>query len=318
MEKCEDCSILKDIDRRLTKIEQYLQNSVEIDYDLYSEEFSDWIFTQTAEDSAKQYIRDLDKTISGKVIDDPSEIAKIFDDKPRHYRTAVRNFMRFLIQRGYFKASELADYQNVVKLEASKPRLNELTETEKILEALRKVNETKELMIKLLAYSGIRLKEGVLLFNYFDENKINYRGDVAFYDMKDITEKKLVSKNATQFSYVAFMPTRFANELREKLPMNVNEGMFKGDRLAKKIIYAKQLRKWFSYHIKKEISEKQIELRNTPDLITNFMQGHVVLSTVYQNPQYVDMRFSHNALTKNYSDLIKDAVNLYSKMEFPF
>ena len=258
-----------------------------INYDLYKEEFIPWLYEQTPT-VAEDYLRRLDRLISGKEINNPDELYNIFRDESKNSKVAIRNFMRFLIQTGKRKASELIDFQAVIKIpksgirEASKA----FTTDEKIIEALEKVKDEKKiLMIKLLAYSGIRLSEAVNLLRNFDSVKLEVNGKVARYEIHKV--------GGTKNTFFAYMPKNFAKELRKIT--GITESTFKGNKLAYGIILPNMLRKWNANFLDEQsIDEKYID----------FFQG----------------RTPEKILRKHYLELMSKADQEYAKIvdKFPF
>lgn len=270
-----------------------------INYKDFRDEFVEWLYNRINDETAGQYVRDLDRTLLTQEIETPNQLSNLFADTPNHCRIAARNFLKFLIERGYYKASEMLDYQNVIKVDSSSVRTNRFTDTDAILSALQEVNGNKEFMIKLLGYSGLRLSEGILLLNNFNEDDLEFVDGVACYNMEEVMKLKSKSDHNTKNTFDAFFPTYFAEKLEQ---MNVNQGMFKGDRLAKGIIYANQLRKWNTNYLKMQIREKEINLGIAPETVINYIQGRV----------------SKGILQRHYLDLKQDAIDLYKQIEFPF
>lgn len=270
-----------------------------INYKQLRDEFVEWLYSRINDETAGQYVRDLDRRLLSQEIETPNQLSNLFADTPNHCRIAVRNFMKFLIERGYFKASEMLDYQNVIKVDSSNVRTNRFTDTDAILRALQEVDRNKKFMIKLLGYSGLRLSEGVLLLNNFKQDDLEFVDGVACYNMEEIMKLKTKSNHNTKNTFDAFFPASFAERLEQ---MNVKNGMFKGDRLAKGIIHANQLRKWNTNFLKMQIREKDINLGIAPETVINYIQGRV----------------SKSILQRHYLDLKQDALDLYKQIEFPF
>ncbi len=203
--------------------------------------------------SAERYISYLDKLIGDRKIYTPHELAEIFEDKSKNAKVAIRNFMRFLIRKGYRTKSQLIDFQEVIRVEKSGVRdpAKAFTTTENILKALEHVkdDEVRTTMIKLLAFTGLRLREAVTLLSEFDKKNLEIVGKVARYKLHKVGKNKK--------AFYAFMPAEFARKLKR---MKVTEGMFKGDKLAGGIILPNMLRKWNANFLKSQgISEVEID-----------------------------------------------------------
>ncbi|AEA46703.1 integrase [Archaeoglobus veneficus] len=278
-------------------------NEAVLDYDKYKEEFKEWLFKEVSKETAEQYLRDLEQTIAGKKINDPHELYNIYKDYPqRHHRKAIRTFMRFLIKSGIRKKSELMDFQAVIDIPGTQPRPPEeaFTTDEKIIEALNspkvKKDERRQILIRLLAYTGLRLREALELLRTFDKNKLEFHGNYARYPTYE-----LKSKAGTKRTYYAYMPADFARQLKR---IDIKETTVKGAKLADRIILPEQLRKWHTNFLKRKIKEKKLQLGVTAETLINFIQGRVGKAVI----------------DRYYLDLVEDADELYTKIadEFPF
>ena len=196
--------------------------------------------------------------------------------------------MKFLIERGYRTKSQLIDFQAVIKIPKSGVREHKkaFTTTEKIQEALDKVkDEKKRLMIKLLAYSGLRLSEAVNMLRTFDPSKLVVQGKIARYE--------LLKLGRTKKAFWAYMPASFARQLK-KFP-GIKETTFKGEKLANRTILPNMLRKWNAMFLRQHGIENDI---------IDFIQG----------------RTSERMLQRHYLDLLNEGDKAYSKIvdKFPF
>jgi len=280
----DDAQLVSKIEQRDSFANKNNQNFATIDYDTYRDKFVEYLVTKNIKDW-QQYVRDLDKTLTGKVIGHPRELAVIFRNKSKHYKVAIKSFLKFLEEEGYKTASELLDYRNVIKIPKSGIRDPEkaFTTTEKIIEALENTKDVKKAMIiRLLAYSGIRLSEAVEIISNFDESKLIVKENFARYPLH--------KTKATKRAFYAYMPLSFAKKLQK---MHVTETMLKGKKIARGIIYPNQLRKWNAMFLLEH---------NVPTEIIDFIQG----------------RAPERILQKHYLNIVKLADELYSRIEFPF
>mgnify|MGYP000660356321 CR=1 FL=1 len=275
--------------------EKFYQESI-IDFDRYKEEFKEWIFERNDEETARRYYKYCDELLGGKKINHPSELANIIEGLSKNRKAAIRAFLRFLIEKGYRTKSQLIDFQAVIKIPKSgiRPSSEAFTTTDKIIEALRTVkSDKKKLMIRLLAYTGLRLSEAVDLLKNLNPKELTIKGKIAKYDLlamyKRIGSKK-AKFEATKRAWIAYMPAEFAKQLKR---MDVTETMFKGDKLANGIIHANQLRKWHADFL---------DEHGVPEDVIEFLQG--------KTPEKI--------LRKHYKDLEKKADKYYEKIEFPF
>jgi intergrase/recombinase len=258
-----------------------------LEYDKYKKEFSKWLREQTPS-VAEDYLRRLERLIAGKKINEPHELAKIFEHEAKNSKVAIRNFMKFLIEKGYRTKSQLIDFQAVIKIPKSgirEPR-KAFTTTDKIKEALEKVkDEKKQLMIKLLAYSGIRLSEAVDLLKTFNPDRLEFKDGFARYELHKLGK--------TKKAFWAYMPASFARQLK-RFP-GIKETTFKGEKLADRIILPNMLRKWN----------------------VDFLDEHGVKSEIID---FIQGRTPEKILAKHYMDRLKKADEAYSKIvnKFPF
>ena len=89
-------------------------------------------------------------------------------------------------------------------------------------------------MVKLLAFSGIRLREAIYLFNInnFDKNKLIFGEKIAKYPLSLDRKSKR--------SFYAYMPKSFAMELKK---IELSEEAVK-QYFSRRGLPAKYLRKW--------------------------------------------------------------------------
>ena len=278
---------------------------VELNYDEYRAELVQWFKKRGIKDGMK-YIKYLDRMLSGKVIKHPRELAQVVEGKTRHHKVAVRDFLKFLVERGYFTKSQIIDYQEVVKLERTgiRPASQAFTTTDRIIQAyeyLKSINSEKKIIIlKLLTYSGLRLTEACDLLSNFRADELTILEDkgIARYDLLAMYKRIGSSKakaEVTKRAWVAYMPLDFAKQLMEICPLDdISEEALKGKRFAKGIVLPNQFRKWFSNHLKD---------LGVPESVIEFMTG--------KTPEKVLRQF--------YFDLLKDADEWYSRIvdKFP-
>jgi len=146
----------------------------------------------------------------------------------------------------------LAKYRKVVKI----PRTNSdnyIPDDSKVIETFRKIKDERyRILYKLLAYSGIRLKEAIFLLNNFDEEKLIINEEIAKYPLS--------LDRRTKKSYYAYMPREFALELRK---MKINEDASK-QYLRRRGLSPKYLRKW-NYNF--------LIINGVPESVADFIQG---------------------------------------------
>ncbi len=196
-------------------------------------EFIEWLKVESPSNVSK-YSSKLNKVLLGKTVTNPQELRKILEPyiqkRDRHALNAVRTFLRFLVKTGRMKASEVEDYRAVIPT----IKTNAKSETEKaitpeeIVKAYRSIQGEEEtrrirqLLFKILAFSGLRITEAIALLNQFNveivERSYNafnipkhIREKVAIYDME--TVKIQGRKEETKRTYVAIFPKELVSEL---------------------------------------------------------------------------------------------------------
>jgi len=278
-----------------------------LEYSKHRTEFIEWISSTRDERTWKRYVRYLDQMLLDKVIATPRELADLIKQyevekgkMSRHRKIAIRNYLNFLVKKGYYRKSQVIDYFPLLELDKGgiRPASEAFTTDDKIIEAhnyLIQLGDEKRLLVfYLLLFSGIRLSEACDILNNFDSSELTVQDNIAYYDMlsmyKRIGDTKARAEQ-TKRAWVAFMPIWVAEKLKR---LKVDEANLRGYHFCNRIILPNMLRKWFSNFLKKhKVDERLIE----------FMTG--------KTPEKI--------LRRHYFELLEDSAKIYAKLvdKFP-
>jgi len=254
--------------RREEKIEnkesfsEHIQKEVNIDeinYDEVRKDFINWLYEKCSKEHADKQIYYLDKYLPDKVRN-PKELFEIIrkvEKGKRHFCVGLRNLLNFYEAFDLMSEESLMKYRKIVKL----PKLNPddyIPEDSKVIESFRKIEDERyRLVFKLLAFSGIRLREAVYLFNNFNRDKLIFGEKIAKYPLS--------LDRRTKKSFYAYMPKEFAIELRK---LKLNEDAVK-QYFSRRGLPAKYLRKW-NYNF--------LILNGVPESVADFIQGRTSIT----------------------------------------
>jgi len=175
----------------------------------------------------------------------------------RHLCMAIRDLLKFYEAFELMGEDSIMKYRKVVKI----PRTNSddyIPEDSKVIETFRKMEDERyRLVFKLLAFSGIRLREAVYLVNNFDRNKLILNEKIAKYPLS--------LNRKTKRSFYAYMPRNFALELKR---LDITEHGVKSY-FNKRGLAAKYLRKW-NYNF--------LILNGVPESVADFIQGRASIT----------------------------------------
>jgi len=122
----------------------------------------------------------------------------------------------------------------------------------KIILAFEKVNDERyRMLFKLLAFSGIRLREALYLLNYFDAERVIPNNQIAKYP--------LGLERGTKRVFYAYLPKKIANEVKR---MDLKEA--NAEQYVRRRMPPKYLRKW-QYNF--------LIYNGIPESVCDFIQG---------------------------------------------
>ncbi|ADB57527.1 integrase [Archaeoglobus profundus] len=234
-------------------------NIDEIRYDEVRKDFINWLYEKCSKEHADKQIYYLDKYLPDR-IRNPKELFEIIrkvEKGKRHFCVGLRNLLNFYEAFDLMNEESLMKYRKIVKI----PKTNQdeyVPEDSKVIEVFRKFKDERyKILFKLLAFSGIRLREALHLLRTFDSNKLITNDKIAKYPLGlDRGSKK---------SYYAYLPLEFSNELRR---MELDEDAV-SQYFAKKGLPAKYLRKW-NYNF--------LILNGVPESVADFIQGRASIT----------------------------------------
>jgi intergrase/recombinase len=212
----------------------------------------------------------------GKGIDDPSELAKILEGRSKNWVLAVRNFLNFLIRKGYRRKSELIDFFEVSKIPRKgdvRPFEDKYVKTEDIIKGLNEIErEDRLIFCKLIIYSGAREIDAIRLLNTFDPTMLQYEDAVTGQKFKNFVRYPLYQfkKGEHKLKFYAYFPKSFLSEIKQfQLTRNmVNRREFF------KYFEPQQLRKWNENFL---MNQGGVHVPHIKDLaeVVDFIQGRV-------------------------------------------
>jgi len=279
-----------------------------LNYSEHKSELIDWFKRRISKETYKRYINFLDEMLANKIVSSPKELVDTLTEYEqrtgkrveRHRKIAIRNYLNFLVERGYYRKSQIIDYLPVLKLERTGIReaKKAFTTEEKIVQAhgyLKEKGDKKRLLIfYLMLFGGLRLSEACDILNNFRKGELQIKGRIARYDLLEMY-KRLNSTKAraetTKRAWVAYMPSWVAEQLEK---MEVKEDILRGKHFCNGIILPNMLRKWFSNFLKND---------GVPERTIEFMTG----------------KTSDSVLRQFYFELLEEADEWYAKIvdKFP-
>jgi intergrase/recombinase len=251
----------------------------------------------TNEKVIADYIRILDKWLSGKVIKSKEELREIVYSVDKGYNNfvkALRNLIHYLVSRDKLDRYVANDYLEILKVRETGVReiypSNE--DIQKAWEYIRqKWDEQTEMLFKFLVFTGIRLKHAYKVLKEFKPNMVEYYGDVAIIRIGWVSKGK-------KKGYVAVMPSKFAKKLKrlsEDFTYDMAESRLNvPENITNQKISSITVRKWAdNFFVRNKI----------PNEISDFIQGRASLTVG----------------SKNYLDKVNLAIDFYSEIvdKFP-
>jgi len=233
---------------------------------LVKSEFEKWIHKQVTKETAEDYIKYLDKYLNSTPISSRVDLENILDNIEggyNHFVKGLRNLIKFLEKSGRIPKGFAEELKEILKVR--KTGTDTYVPPDDLLKkALAKIDrEDYEILFKLLAYSGIRIREAIYLLKTFDPSKLHFIDGIAYYDLE--------WERGTKKSFKAFMPTEFAKKLRN---IELNKHSI-SSYIVKRGVRPKHLRNWQA--------NKLVRARIQESVI-NFIQGrspNTVFATHY-------------------------------------
>ena len=235
------------------------ENREIINYSDLRNNFIKWLKNRTSEDYTRQLVRYLDRFVGNTIIQNSEDIIEIVENSTsrKNIILALRNLVNYCEEIKVISSEKANELRKVLKCVKSNPD-GYIPSDEEIKTAFKRFDDEKyKIVFKLLAFSGLRIREAVEMLNDFNENRLMINGNIARYP--------LFSKRKTKKTYFAYMPKEFALELRK---MNVTEQGVK-NYFSRRELPAKYLRKW-NYNF--------LILRGVPESVADFIQGRASIT----------------------------------------
>ncbi len=208
----------------------------------------------------------MDKYLSSTVICSKEDLEDILDEVNagyNHFVKGLRNLIKFLEKKGRIPRGFAEELKELLKVRRTGADTY-VPPDEMVKQALAKIDrEEYEIAFKLLAYSGIRVREAIYLLETFDPNKLHFVDGIAYYDLE--------WNRGTKKSFKAFMPADFGKKLRRIKFAKYGITNY----LGKRGIRPKHLRNWQA--------NKLVRAR-VQESVINFIQGrspNTVFATHY-------------------------------------
>jgi len=236
-----------------------------------------------SERTRKDYINALTKFFGRYTIKTIRDLRKASEELnyKKNYVKGLRNFINFLVEEEILDEGTATLLKRPLKIKKSPPKQVFIT-TEELQEAynylVRKYGETAEVLLRLLIFTGLRLRQVVRLLNTFDpQNLVIVNDKVARYPM-------LALSRGQKRAFWAYMPADFALSLRK---MNITYYMAQ-IRTAYGRVSPSTIRKW-QY-----------------DVLTDYMGFEIA--------DFIQGRSAQTVGERHYSNLTKKADEAYSKV----
>ncbi len=189
---------------------------------------------RTSKDYAHQMVRYLDRFVKNRTIKHPDDLIEVIEKSTskKNMILALRNLINFCEGREIISS----EFANLLKKDLKCVRSQTdgyIPSDEDLIKIYQEFdNEDYKIIFRILAFSGLRVREAINFINEFDRDKLMINGKIAKYPLfLDRKEKK---------SYFAYLPFEFAEKLNRT---EVTEHGVK-KYFVRRGLPAKYLRKW--------------------------------------------------------------------------
>jgi len=219
--------------------------------------FVKWLNSRVSKDYARQLITYLDRFV-GESIRGSEDVIEILErsTSKKNMVLGLRNLVNYCEERGVISPLKADELRRVLK--CVKTRVDAYVPSdEEVRSALRKFEGDYKLVFRLLAFSGLRVREAIRMLSEFDERRLMVSGNAAKYP--------LFSEKGSKRAFFAYMPRGFLKELKK---VNLSD---EGVRqyFHRRGLPPKYLRKWqYNFMI----------LNNVPESVADFIQGRAATS----------------------------------------
>ncbi len=238
-----------------------------VDFKAVEQDFTVWLNKRMQSDTAHKYLLCLRKHVKGVVINNREDLITVCDKVEYNWNwfaKAVRNLINYYVDKRVIDKPTAVELKEVLKPKKGSTDTYVPSDAQ-IIDTLNQCkNENVKLLVKLLLYSGIRIREGLKVLNEFDPNKLHIYDGVAYYDIDWERGNKKALK--------AFMPTEFAKQLQKVRVTEVMAG-----KQSRRSLKLKHCRNWFiNKCVEAGVSESLIQFMighsNGSILMTNYLE----------------------------------------------
>ncbi len=207
----------------------------------YRAQFVERLSTRVSKRTRKDYLSALDRFFDKYTIKSIKDLRRAIEAENYNEKIVkgLRNFINFLVDELIIDEGTAALLKRPLKFKRSTPRQVFITETElrKAYSILtEKFGEEAEILLKLLVFTGLRLRHLIKMLNNYDpQNLVVVNEKVARYPM-------IAYSKGTKKAFWAYMPADFAKELKR---MDITYYMAQ-TRINYKRVSSSTIRKWFS------------------------------------------------------------------------
>ncbi|MFA4641433.1 integrase [Pyrococcus kukulkanii] len=225
----------------------------------YRSQFRGWLSSRVAATTMKDYISALEKFFSRHQIKDIKHLRTAIEKENYNSKLVkgLRNFINFLAEEEIIDEGIATLLKKPLKIKRSVPRQVFIT-TEELRVAFVGLTtyygEESEVLLKLLIFTGLRLKHIVEMLNTYDPQKLVLVNEkVARYPMMEHSK-------GTKKAFWAYMPLDFALALK-KMKITYFQAQ---PRTTYGRVSASTIRKWFSNFLAQ---------KGVPIEVIDFIQG---------------------------------------------
>ena len=181
-----------------------------INYKAIKSEFEKWLLKRVDRETANKYVRYLDRYLDGAIISDVKDLVKVCDRVStgwNWFAKAVRNLVNYCIDKRLISKSWGIELKDVLKLKKTGFDTY-VPSDEQVKQTLAKCKRQEmRLVMKLVYYSGIRVREALKILNDFDKDKLHIIDEIAYYDID--------WERGNKKAFKAFMPAHLAKQLKQ-------------------------------------------------------------------------------------------------------
>ncbi len=228
-------------------------------FERVKDDFSKWLYGRVNPDYAKSQIRYLSKYAKDKSIATPRDVYEIRGSATSKKKITVvlRNLLNYAEEFDLIDDYKINKMRKVLKTVKSGAD-NYVPPTSKLREIYLAIdNPQYDLLFRILAYSGLRVIEGINFLSNYNPKRLEEGDNFVRYPLFAVRHSKKV--------YYVYLPASMKEELKQ---MSVSLPGFK-NYLSRRGLSPKYLRKW-NYNF--------LIMHNVPESVADFLQGRAAIS----------------------------------------